>query len=196
MTVTRSSPRGRASGGGLRAISLLAPAAVPQAGSGTFSSKHISGSPATSTAAVSVSTPARVVQISTLEVSLATEHIHAHLGRPFRVALRMGPRSSSRPIRTGCTTAVVRDGAARACWGEGWQLVLPQGATSPSEMVLRLELEAVGLMQNTALALMSIDLAKIPVNVPAQHSIVFGFGTLFVMLQISTPSNPLLSKPR
>eukprot|EP00906_Rhabdomonas_costata_P034193 RCo048142 len=131
---------------------------------------------------------ATVVRISTLEVTFVLDRLpKLRKARHLRLRLRLGPTC----VTTHKVKANVCQNIARVTWTGDWQLALPPNGAA----VVGLELESVGLLRSTTLAQTSIDLAKIPVGVEAQHSIVFAFGTLFAQLQLGVPdpsSNPLL----
>eukprot|EP00906_Rhabdomonas_costata_P020489 RCo029830 len=137
------------------------------------------------------SKPAGVVRVLSLAVTFTALPVRRHLGRPLRVALRLpgGRWAHSRKCR-----AEVQNGLASVRWGEGVVVagVTRTMTTEPHPCVLRLELQAHGLLSATTLSFMSIDLSKLEVNAPRTHQIDFGFGTLTAELQLERPGNPLL----
>eukprot|EP00906_Rhabdomonas_costata_P020485 RCo029826 len=137
--------------------------------------------PSTSTTASQQPEAPALVRLSSIRVTFTAHPVRKHLCRPLRVVLLLGSGAKGITRRSRKASAVVCGGLASAAWqGECWEFAVPQAAEGSgncsSDAILRLELQAVGLLSNTTLSFMSIDLAKLSMGTPARlHTIDFGF---------------------
>eukprot|EP00906_Rhabdomonas_costata_P003407 RCo005213 len=123
--------------------------------------------------------PARLVRVSALEVTFAAQPVVQHLGRPLLVVLRLaGSRRKTAKALPEHEKELVT-----ARWGEGWVFEVPARQDFEDSAVLEMDLQAVGLLRNTTLASMNIDLTKLPMSGYLQHSVGFEFGMMSVQLQ-------------